>query len=153
MRAWRLAPSRYPPFDGEGARLFGGRWNSPGVPLVYLADSLALAVLETLVHLGREHLPDDLLAHRVELPDETMEALETVPADWLADPLRRQTRRFGDAWVREERSLALRVPSAVIPQEFNLLLNPRHPRAGELRTVDEHPFTLDPRLSPTQLPL
>lgn len=149
MRAWRLAPGRYPPFDGEGARRFGGRWNSPGVPLVYLADSLALAVLETLVHMEREHLPDDLVARRIEIPDDAVEVLETVPAEWLSDPLRRQTRRFGDAWVREGRSLALRVPSAVIPQEFNLLLNPQHSRAGEMRMLDEHPFSLDPRVVPS----
>lgn len=146
MRAFRLAPSRYPPFDGEGARRFGGRWNSPGTPVVYLSEHLSLCVVEMLVHLGREHLPNDLMAYEVEIPDEAVESLEEVPVDWFTDPLFRQTRRYGDAWASERRSLALRVPSAVIQREHNLLLNPLHPGVTALREIERWPFTFDPRL-------
>lgn len=146
MRAFRLAPARYPPFDGEGARRFGGRWNSVGVPFVYLSEHLSLAVVETLVHLDRAHLPADLVAHEVEVPEDTVESLTDVPPTWFADPLFRQTWRFGDVWVAEQRSLALRVPSAVIPREYNILLNPLHPDTARMRVVSQWPFTLNPRL-------
>lgn len=148
MRAVRLAPARHPPFDGEGARLFGGRWNSPGVPLVYLSEHLSLAVLELLVHQDPRHLPSDLISHSVEIPDGFVEPRPEVPAAWFADPLRRQTRRFGDNWAAERRSLALRVPSAIIPSEFNLLLNPQHPDSDELERIGEELFVFDPRLRP-----
>ncbi|MDQ3555706.1 MAG: RES domain-containing protein [Gemmatimonadota bacterium] len=146
MLAVRLAPARHPPFDGEGARLFGGRWNSAGVPLVYLSEHLSLAVLESLVYQDRLHLPDDLVAHTVKIPDAPVEHPAEMPPAWFADPLRRQTRRFGSTWARELRSLALRVPSAVIPSEFNLLLNPRHADIEQIERVDEQPFVFDPRL-------
>lgn len=146
MRAVRLAPARHPPLDGEGARLFGGRWNSAGVPLVYLSEHLSLAVLESLVYQDRRHLPNDLIAYTVEMPDALVEHPREVPPTWFADPLRRQTRRFGDTWARERRSLALRVPSAVIPSEFNLLLNPKHADIEQIARVDQQPFVFDPRL-------
>lgn len=146
MLAVRLAPARHPPFDGEGARLFGGRWNSAGVPLVYLSEHLSLAVLESLVYQDRRHLPNDLVAYTVKIPDVLIEHSGEVPPAWFADPLRRQARRFGDMWARELRSLALRVPSAVIPSEFNLLLNPGHAEIEQLERVDEQPFVFDPRL-------
>lgn len=146
MRVFRLAPSRYPPFDGEGARRFGGRWNSPGVPLVYLSEHLSLCVVETLVHLGREQLPPDLVAYEVELADEHIETLPEAPPGWFADPLLRQTRRYGDTWAEERRSLALRVPSAVIRREYNLLFNALHPATDGVRLLSQEPFSFDPRL-------
>jgi RES domain-containing protein len=149
MRASRLAPARHAPFDGEGARLFGGRWNSPGVPLVYLSEHLSLAALEMLVHQDPRHLAADLVCHTVEIPDALIEVRGEVPSAWFADPLRRQTRRFGDGWAAEQRSLALRVRSAVIPSEFNLLLNPRHPDIDRLEHVAEEAFVFDPRLRTT----
>lgn len=148
MRAFRLAPMRHPPFDGEGARRFGGRWNSVGVPVVYLSEHLSLAVLEALVHQDRRHLAEDLVAYEIEIAAEQAEQIGDVPAGWFSDPLRRQPRRFGDAWAAGLRSFGLRVPSAVIPSEWNLLLNPRHPDAGELQIVKEAPFALDARLRP-----
>jgi RES domain-containing protein len=146
--AWRLSSSLYPALSGEGAKRVGGRWNSPGVSLVYASESLSLSVLEVLVHLESEDLPDNLQATRVELPDDSVEARVDVPPAWLRDPLMRQSRRFGDAWVGEGRSVALVVPSAVIPAERNVLLNPRHPRFAEVRMVEQHPFRLDARLRP-----
>lgn len=146
MIAWRLATALYPPLTGEGARKRGGRWNSPGVPLVYASEHLSLAVLELLVHVESDDLPENLVAFRLELPDDLCERRADVPSHWLVDPLRRQSRRYGDAWAAERRSVGLVVPSAVVPQESNLLLNPAHPQFGEVRIVDEHPFALDRRL-------
>ncbi len=148
MRAWRLAPALYPPLTGEGARLAGGRWNSPGTPLVYASEHLSLAVLEMLVHLEPRRLPSNLVAWTLELPDGASEILDVAQLDpgWRADEFFRPTREIGDQWVRERRSLALLVPSAIIPAERNVLVNPQHPDLGRLQIVAEEPFGFDPRL-------
>ncbi len=147
MIAWRLATTLYPPLTGEGARKRGGRWNSIGVPLVYASAHLSLAVLEVLVHLESDDLPDNLVATRLEIPGDNVERLEDLPPEWLEDPLQRQSRRYGDNWAAEQRSVGLIVPSAIIPQETNVLLNPLHPRFGEVRVTEQHPFRFDPRLA------
>lgn len=144
MNVWRLASGRYPPLTGEGARLVGGRWNSPGRPLVYTSESLALCLAECLVHIpGR--LPMDYVAFRISIPDDSVET-----ADLAHDPASPLgiTRTFGDAWLAEARTLALRVPSAVLPDSYNVLVNPLHHRAGEVRVVSQQPFRFDPRLRP-----
>lgn len=147
MIAWRLATTLYPPLTGEGARRRGGRWNSPGVPLVYSASTLSLATLEMLVHVESTELPDTLASFEVVVPDDSTETLDRVPDDWFQDPLQRQSRRYGDTWAAEARSVALLVPSAVIPQETNILLNPLHQRFPEVAVLSQRPFRLDPRLA------
>lgn len=145
--AWRLASGRFPPLGGEGARLVGGRWNSPGRPLVYASESLALCLAECLVHVtGR--LPADYLAFRMELPDDAVEVLdaERLPSGWQADV--GYTRAIGDQWLAQRRSLALAVPSAVLPDSTNLLIDPLHPRAGAIAVREGQPFRFDPRLRP-----
>ena len=149
MRVWRLAPSPYPAFDGEGARRAGGRWNSAGIPVVYSSEHLSLAVVELLVHVEVAALPDNLIAYAVDLPDAAVERLDPalLPTGWSDDPEQGTTRTLGDGWLREARSLALAVPSAVIPEELNVLLNPRHPAAETaLVATFTRPFTFDPRI-------
>lgn len=144
MNVWRLASGRYDPLTGEGARLVGGRWNSPGRPLVYASESLALCLAECLVHIpGR--LPTDYVAYRIGIPDDSIEfaGIAHDPTSPLGI-----TRTFGDAWLAEVRTLALQVPSAVLPESYNVLLNPQHPRAGEIRVLAQQPFQFDPRLRP-----
>jgi RES domain-containing protein len=147
MFVWRLASGRYPPLVGEGARLVGGRWNSPGRPLVYASESLALCLAECLVHVTGV-LPRDYVAFKIRVPDGDIEELDvkTLKARWESAPAR--TRAAGDEWLIEERSLALIVPSAVLPESRNVLLNPLHPRAARLRVVSQQPFVFDPRLRP-----
>jgi RES domain-containing protein len=145
--AWRLATTLHPPLTGDGARRRGGRWNSPGVPLVYASSTLSLAVLEMLVHVESTQLPVNLAAIELRLPDDSIETLDTVPEVWFADPSQRQSRRFGDAWASERRSVVLRVPSAVVPREHNLLINPVHPRFADVEVVSQQPFRRDARLA------
>ncbi len=143
MIVWRLASGRHPPLTGEGARLVGGRWNSPGRPLVYTSESLALCLAECLVHIpGR--LPTNYVAFKISIPDDSVEA--APDAAWQHGL--EATRAFGDTWISKARTLALRVPSAVLPDSYNVLLNPLHPRAGEVRVVTQQPFQFDPRLRP-----
>ena len=129
--------------DAEGARRFGGRWNAPGVPMVYAAASPGLAVLEVLVHLDLppQMIPPDYRLLAVHVPDDApMEALDVLPDTAEA------CRGMGDAFLRAGLALALRVPSAIVPQETNTLLNPLHPAAVGLAIVRDDPFVFDPRL-------
>ena len=152
MLVWRLAIGRFPEIDGEGARLYGGRWNSPGVAIVYTATLLSLALLEQLVHVNPEELPDTFRAFAIELPDDVLPdvaELDVVPDDRAA------CRQYGDSWAKSQRSGAVVVPSAVVAprlqpgniltQERNVLLNPRHSSVGRWR-VTETSFRVDERL-------
>lgn len=150
MRAWRIASRSYAhtAFTGEGAAKSPGRWNRLGVPVVYLAEHLSTGILEVLVHVDdRAHLTA-FAAIEVEIPDPHVEELSELPPDWrqLPEPYPESTQRLGSEWALSLRSLALRVPSAVVPVEFNLLLNPRHPAMREVRTGEPQPLFLDPRL-------
>jgi len=148
MRVWRLASARYAPLTGEGARLAGGRWNSPGVPLVYTSSHLSLAVLELLVHVDVSRIPEGLVAFGIDVPDDEVEELDLARLSdgWRTDSFHRGTREIGDGWAREGRSLGLVVPSAVVPGERNVLLNPLHPAAVRLRIAAREPFSFDARL-------
>jgi RES domain-containing protein len=141
IAAWRLCRAPHAALDGEGARRFGGRWNSAGRPVVYLSEHPALALLEVLVHLDLppEDLPDDYVMLRVALPDDTPPA-QVAPED-TADP-----RAAGDAWLEGRKSAVLRVPSVLVPQAMNLLCNPLHPAAQAVRIEATLPFRFDPRL-------
>jgi len=150
QRAWRIVKSRLASdaFDGEGARLHGGRWNSPGTAMVYLATSESLAALELLVHLQSSHLLMSYCSIGVELDDASIEILDAaaLPADWRSHPAPAELQRIGDRWVSEGRSLGLRVPSAIVPREANLLINPIHPQMHDLAIGPARPFDFDPRL-------
>lgn len=149
MLVWRLARSVYPALDGEGARLSGGRWNGPGTPVVYTAGSLSLAALEQLVHLNPSRLPEDLVAYGVEIPDALQVeqvAASSLPEGWDRRAEVPTLRRIGQTWAEKEEAAILNVPSAVIPEERNYLINPRHPAAPQARVTRQRPFDFDPRL-------
>ena len=155
--AWRLVRpergGRGAAFSGEGARLYGGRWNSPGQAVVYASATLSLAALETLVHADRRAFERDYLAFRLTLPDDAVLRLpqNEVPPGWRARPVSPGARAVGDAWLRDGVSLGLWVPSVVVPPEHNLLLAPGHPRWPELTVSGPLPFRFDARLEPGQL--
>jgi RES domain-containing protein len=148
--AWRLTKTRYLPtaWNGEGARRTGGRWNSVGTAVVYASGTLSLALVETLVH-----LPSGILAaysaQRADFDDSLVTILEdaALPPDWRSDPPPAAARAIGDAWAVAGRSAVLRVPSVVVPMEFNYLLNPRHPDFARVTIEPPMPLVFDPRLS------
>ena len=147
---WRLVKKRYAAnaFDGEGARLYGGRWNSPGVPMVYTAATLSLAALELLVHLNdRRHLAGyQQCAAHFESHQVTVVEGTALPEDWRKYPAPEALRQIGGRWAEELATPVLRVPSAVVPQEGNFLLNPLHPAFRELVFNPPGPLSLDSRL-------
>ncbi|MBI2188345.1 MAG: RES domain-containing protein [Acidobacteria bacterium] len=150
ITAWRIVKARHAvnAFDGEGARLEGGRWNSPGTPLVYTSESAALAALELLVHLGR----GSILGAYVLIPCTFEEALverldsKRLPGDWRSYPAPPELQLIGDEWAKAAESAVLQVPSAVIPSDCNHLLNPRHRDFKDVRVSSSQRFEFDPRL-------
>jgi RES domain-containing protein len=147
-------------FDGEGARRYGGRWNHIGVPAVYTAAHLSLAVLEVLVHVSAEEdLPADLVAISADLPDDLAiehVRIEELPVNWRRTPAPPMLAERGTAWLTAVRTAVLAVPSAVIPSETNYILNPAHPDFRRVVVHRAERFNLDPRLagavSPARLP-
>lgn len=122
---------------GEGARRFGGRWNSRGVAVVYMSESLELALLEALVHLDLDALPADYWQLCFEMDDSLISGTpRRLPKGWDAPPpYRRRVQAVGDRWVQSRASLALRVPASVLPDRCNVLINPAHGDLGRLREV------------------
>lgn len=150
LQAWRIVKERYvaTAFDGDGARRYGGRWNTPGVPAVYASETRALAILEVLAGLGSAApLPAYVIA-RAEFDPGLVEAIDPpdLPADWNRYPPGAASQRIGDRWLAEARSAVLAVPSAIVPQERNFLLNHLHPDFGRVRIGPPEPFAFDPRL-------
>jgi RES domain-containing protein len=149
VRVWRITRAAHAPLDGEGARRLGGRWNSPGVAVVFTAEHLSLAALEYLVHIDIDEVPDDLMALGIDVPEDAGELLldaGRLPPNWRTALYSDECRSIGDAWAKSQRGLLLRVPSVIVPEEDNLIINPAHPRAEDVRIASERPFTFDPRL-------
>jgi RES domain-containing protein len=151
VRLWRLSPLSPAAlaFDGEGARLYPGRWNHEGVPMVYTSAHLSLAALELFVHLEPHHLRRATYAYSAEVGDDDTEVLPRglLQPGWDALEPPGETRELGSRWARSGRSLALVVPSAVVPQESNILLNPAHPAFASLAVQGPETFWFDPRLA------
>lgn len=147
MRVWRLAVQGYEALDGEGARLFGGRWNEAGLPMVYTSTHLSLAVLEQLAHGAAAALSSRYVALQIEVPTDapaTVLPRSQLGSGWRSEP--RICRNLGNDWLRDGGFLALDVPSVLVPQESNVLLNPRHPAMMQVRVTAREDFIFDPRL-------
>ncbi|QEM05147.1 RES family NAD+ phosphorylase [Mucilaginibacter rubeus] len=132
MILYRITKCNYAAhLSGTGARLYGGRWNSEGKPMLYLASSRSLAVLEVLVHLGPLIIPGNYCLTEIEVSDSKIITVETeqLPADWgdLSGPL--ILRQLGDAFLKKQEYLLMKVTSSIVPAEYNYLLNPLHPDA------------------------
>jgi RES domain-containing protein len=154
MKAWRITKQRRArtAFSGDGARLYGGRWNSPGVPLVYVAESQSLAVLEVLVHLDAPALLEKYVFLETDFDASLFIDLDrsSLPKNWQSDPVPEATQAIGDRWVLSGDSAVLRVPSVLVPGESNFLLNPRHPDFGKIGISRPQAFRFDPRLARRQ---
>lgn len=149
IRAWRIVKEKHAAtaFSGEGARLYGGRWNSAGVSMVYTSATLALATLESLVHLNPP-VTFKYVAFPVEFEDNFVEEMApaSLPADWAEEPPPPATKKMGDLWVKESRSAVLKLPSVIIPGESNFMLNPAHPDFRKIAIHKPESFSFDPRL-------
>ena len=150
MRFWRICRLRYAAqaASGEGARLYGGRWNSPGLRVVYASSSLALAAMETFVNLEPNLKPLDLVSVSGEIPASLpLAKLEeaSLPKTWHSSR-NESLRHFGDQWIEANTTVGLLVPSSAVRGEWNLLLNPQHPDFSAIRLDDPIPFNFDLRM-------
>lgn len=157
MRFWRICRRRFAAdaatraqrfITTEGARLYGGRWNSRGVRMVYASTSLSLAAVETFVNLEPNLRPADLISIEGEIPDALPIATlhpRSLPAGWH-ERRDESLRRFGDDWIRTAQTAALLVPSAAIRSEWNVLLNPAHPDFPRITFKQPVPFEFDARM-------
>lgn len=136
--------------SGEGARLYGGRWNPPGWRCVYAAGSRALAILEMLVHLSPATRGLEYRLLEIEVPDREIAPPRNLPSRWDAHPAASQSQNHGMGWLKEGRHSALQVPSVLIPEENNVLLNPEAPGFKRVKIVGEREFRLDLQLSRTE---
>ena len=131
ITAWRIVSVRFQEdaFSGEGAKLRGGRWNSKGTSMVYTSGSLALASIEMLVNLPRPKLLENFVRIPARIPSRLIVDLtdDRLPSDWSSRPVAPTTRTVGDRCVKQKTSAVLKVPSVVIPEEYNYLINPSHP--------------------------
>ena len=151
ITAWRIVEARFKgkAFTGDGARLYGGRWNSRGVAMIYTAGSLALASIEIVVNLPSPKLLEAFVRVPVSFREEMVESMlpSGLPKDWQSRPISPSTRIIGDAWIREQRSAVLKVPSTVVPEEFNYLINPAHADFAEIEIGQAVVYHFDPRLA------
>jgi RES domain-containing protein len=148
LRAYRIVNHKWrtSALDGEGARLYGGRWNHPGYSCVYLASSRALAALEMLVHLTPKTKSVRFSFVEVNLSSLSIEKIATLPPGWDETLPSGATREAGTEWLRSKRSAVLQVPSVLIQEEPNYILNPSHPECENLFPVSARDFFVDPRL-------
>jgi RES domain-containing protein len=149
VRVWRIARAAHAAFDGEGARRYGSRWTPKGLPVVFASATLSLAALERFVHADPDVEPEDLVAIAADIDDrlrtETIEP-DALPAGWRAHPAPPALASIGEDWFRAAKSAVLWVPSAVIPHERNVILNPAHPQFARIRPGAPEPFSFDPRM-------
>lgn len=151
VKIYRLSLSKHvdTAFSGEGSRRVGGRWTPPGYPAVYTASSRALAVLETVVHTGQTVFPSHHVIE-VEVPDDL--DIETVDIhylskEWQSNPAPLELQSIGQEWLASGSTVLLRVPSAIVPQESNYVINPVHPDFVRLQLSEPIPFKIDGRLA------
>jgi RES domain-containing protein len=148
MQIFRISDERHPVWDGTGAALIGGRWNSPGRQVIYGATNFASAMLEVLAHANIGRLPKSQVFVVATVPNNlTIERVESasLPSGWDSDNCL-VARRFGDLWLDEKRSALLLVPSVVARQEFNVLVNPNHPDSHKLKVAAPQKVIWDKRL-------
>jgi RES domain-containing protein len=149
--AWRIANKKHAAtaFSGDGAKTYGGRWNPPGYAAIYAAQSISLAILEMLVHLDEDQDIQAYVIAPVEFDDTQITSLseDNLPKSWASLPIGEETQLIGKVWLESMQSLVLKVPSCLVPQESNFIINPRHPAFPSLNIGQPQPLQIDPRLA------
>lgn len=148
MFVYRISRTRFAQdLSGEGARLYGGRWNRKGIPCLYTASSISLAVLEFSVHVSLDELPRALSLATIRIPDEFKDMkVEDLPGNWNSWPSPASVRDLGSQWLIDGKELVFRVPSTVVPRESNYIINPLHPLMKLVKLESVEDFIFDVRI-------
>lgn len=148
MTVYRLAIEKYSDdLTGKGAKLYGGRWNEPGFAALYSTENISLAVLEILVHTGKGHIPPQYMIIKIEIPDSI--SIATISKSKLKKNWKDDigfSRFIGNEFIKNNQSLALKVPSAIVDEEHNFMINPAHPDHKKIKIKWTKPFRFDKRL-------
>jgi RES domain-containing protein len=151
-RVWRLVKSAHKgsAFTGEGAKLYPGRWNRKGTSVVYAAESLSLALLETLVHLRVREFKEEYAYFAVDIPPgvriEEIKVKDLRGIDWKANPPHSSSRQIGSKWVERRSSSVLKLPSVINPEEFSFIINPAHRDFKKIKIGKPKVYRFDPRM-------
>lgn len=149
IRVWRITHRKYADtaFSGEGARLFGGRFNSEGQPAVYTSGSLSLALLEIFVQTNDRAFFNKAVLLHADIPARFIHSPSTnlLPDRWDEIPYARASQLYGDRWLAQQKFTVLKVPSVVVPQEYNFVINPLHQDFDKIKISNALPLPLDPR--------
>jgi RES domain-containing protein len=149
MIVYRIAKCKYiKQLNGYGAYLYGGRWNSVNQFMLYTSCSPAMAVLESLAHFSINEAPINYCIASIDVPDDDIGMLNTkvLPEDWRVSPAPIALKHIGDAFLQQQKYLGLKVPSSIVDMEYNVLINPMHPRFNTLRVINEETFAFDKRI-------
>ena len=149
MIVYRVGRLKYAKdLTGEGARLFGGRWNNKGVPCLYTSESRSLSLLEYSVNVNLDDVPRALTMAIIEIPDTSIKVVTEaeLPGNWKHAPAPAETKDFGSNLFKEEQFSVFKIPSTVIPEEFNYLLNPLHQDSKLFKLLEIKDFIYDVRI-------
>lgn len=149
IEVWRITDKKYADsaFSGEGARLWGGRFNSPGTAAVYTSGSLSLALLEILVQTNDRSYLEKKIIFMAEIPERLIQkpSINKLPDQWNRIPVSKTSQLYGDEWISKKYFPVLRVPSVVVPQEFNYVINPLHDLFEQISISNSQSLPLDSR--------
>lgn len=149
MIVYRVGRTKYATdLNGEGARLFGGRWNNKMISCLYTSESRALAILEYTVNVNIDDIPRALSITSIEIPDRSIKILSEadLPGNWKYSPAPSSTKKFGSKLLQDAEFPIIRIPSTIIPNEFNYLLNPLHRDSKKFKIIDISDFVYDVRI-------
>lgn len=147
MIVFRFTPEKYSgDISGEGASMFGGRWNSIGFPIVYTSINISLSLLEILIYSASYDQIQNNFLVRIEVPDTTIPVISetALPKKWQSE--KEHCRYIGNEFLTQKKTLLLKVPSAIIPEENNILINPLHPEFKKVKIASAKKFEFDGRL-------
>ncbi len=149
MKIYRIAKQKFVnDLSGEGARLYGGRWNKRGTAILYFSEHVSLCVLEMLVHTNQQLITNNYFFIEVEIPENHIKTIpeNKLPTNWRSNNLISETQVFGSNWLQNNEELALRIPSVVLPSESNILINPNHIQVSKIKIIKTSELNLDTRL-------
>jgi RES domain-containing protein len=149
MLVYRISKTKYAAdLSGEGAKLYGGRWNNKLTPCIYTSESRALALLEYTVNINIDDIPRALSIITLDIPDEDIYELKQsrLPGDWRDVPTPSSTKDLGSNLLNEAKNAVIKIPSAIIANEFNYILNPKHPNSKNFKITDIKDFVYDIRI-------
>ena len=150
MHVFRIANQMHiHDLSGEGARIYGGRWNRKGTNVLYTAESRSLAMLEFLVHLPQTIVPKNFLIAKISIPDNLnvkQVDIKNLPDGWSNYPAPLALSQIGEQWIRDNQTLLLKVPSSIVKNEWNILINPKHKQFNKIKLIDTEPVLFDSRL-------